>query len=73
MAGRDKDSFVSSTRLRHLPQAAVFFPFGKKQIGDNAVISIIDVIVVVDVAVVIDVARIITIIVVRRTKPPPAT
>jgi len=42
----------------------------KKQIGDNAVISVVDIIVVVDVAVVVNIARVITIVIVRRTQPP---
>ena len=44
----------------------------KKQIGDDPIISVVDIIVVVGVAIVVDIARVITIVIVRRTQPPPA-
>jgi len=50
-----------------------FSLLGKKQIGDDAVISIVHIIVVVDIAIVVDVARVIRIVVIRRTQPPIAT
>ena len=45
-------------------------PEGEKQIGDYAVIRIINIVVVIT-TVVIDVIGVIIVIVVRRTKPPP--
>lgn len=43
---------------------------GEKQIGNDAVISVIDIVVIIRITVVIDVPRIIVIVVIRRTKPP---
>lgn len=44
----------------------------KKQIGNDPIISVVDIIVVVGVAIVVDIARVITIVIVGRTQPPPA-
>ena len=45
----------------------------KKQIRKYPIIRIVNVVVVVGVPVVVDIARVVTIVIVRRAQPPPAT
>ncbi|MFA5736532.1 MAG: hypothetical protein WC925_05440 [Bacilli bacterium] len=41
-----------------------------KQIGDDAVVSVVDIVVVVHIAIVIHVSRVVGVVVVRRPQPP---
>ena len=60
--------FNSAQRI--IPYTLTGSPKGEKQIGDYAVIRIINIVIVV-ITVIIDVIGVIIVIVVRRTKPPP--